>query len=143
MISVHFLGKPFNITVIQVYAPTSNAEEAEVERFYEDLQDLLELTPKKDVLFIIGEWNAKVGSQEIPGVTGKFGLGIWNEAGQRLIEFCQANVLVIASTLFQQHKRRLYTWTLPDGQHQNKIDYISLQPKMEKLYTVNKNKTRT
>ena len=111
MISVHFQGKPFNITVIQVYAPTSNAEEAEVERFYEDLQDLLELTPKKDVLFIIGDWNAKVGSQETPGVTGKFGLGIRNEVGQRLIEFCQENALVIANTLFQQHKRRLYTWT--------------------------------
>ena len=91
MISVRFQGKPFNITVIQVYAPTSNAEEAEVERFYEDLQDLLELTAKKDVLFIIGDWNAKVGSQETPGVTGKFGLGIWNEAEQRLIEFCQEN----------------------------------------------------
>ena len=114
MISVRFQGKPFNITVIQVYAPTSNAEEAEVERIYEDLQDLLELTPKKDVLFIIGDWNAKVGSQETPGVTDKFGLGIQNEAGQRLIEFCQENALVIANTLFQQHKRRLYTWTSPD-----------------------------
>ena len=101
MISVRFQGKPFNITVIQVYAPTSNAEEAEVERFYEDLQDLLALTPKKDVLFIIGDWNAKVGSQEAPGVTCKFGLGIWNEAGQRLIEFCQGNALVITNTLFQ------------------------------------------
>ena len=101
LISVHFQGKPFNITVIQVYAPTSNTEEAEVERFYEDLQDLLELTPKKDVLFIIGDWNTKVGSQETPGVTGKFGLGRWNEAGQRLIEFCQENTLVIANTLFQ------------------------------------------
>ena len=111
MISVHFQGKPFNITVIQVYAPTSNTEEAELEWFYEDLQDLLELTPKKDVCFIIGDWNAKVGSQEIPGVTGKFGLGIQNEAGQRLIEFCQENALVIANTLFQQHRRRLYTWT--------------------------------
>ena len=117
MISVHFQGKPFNITVIQVYAPTSNAEEAEVERFYEDLQDLLELTPKKDVLFIIGDWNAKVGSQETPGVTGKFGLGVQNEAGKRIIEFCQENTLVIANTHFQQHKRRLYTWTSPDGQH--------------------------
>ena len=117
MISVHFQGKPFSITVIQAYAPTSNAEEAEVEWFYEDLQDLLELTPKKDVLFIIEDWNAKVGSQETLGVTGKFGLGIWNEAGQRLIEFCQENALVIANTLFQQHKRRLYTWTSPDGQH--------------------------
>ena len=95
MISVRFQGKPFNITVIQVYAPTSNAEEADVEQFYEDLQDLLELTPKKDVLFITGDWNAKVGSQETPGVTGKFGLGIRNEAGQRLIEFCQENALVI------------------------------------------------
>jgi len=107
MISLHFQGKPFNITVIQVYAPTSNAEEAEAERFYEDLQDLLELTPEKDVLFIIGNWNAKVGSQETPGVTGKYGPGVQNEAGQRLIEFCQENALVIASTLFQQHKRRL------------------------------------
>jgi len=117
LISVRFQGKPFNITVIQVYAPTSNAEEAEVEQFYEDIQDLLELTPKKDILFIIGDWNAKVGSQETPGVTGKFGLGIQNEAGQRLIEFCQENALVITNTLFQQHKRRLYTWTSPDGQH--------------------------
>ena len=117
MISVRFHGKPFNITVIQVYAPTSNAEETEVERVYEDLQGLLELTPKKDVLFIIGDWNAKVGSQETPGVTGKFGLGIRNEAGQRLIEFCQENALVIANTLFQQHKRRVYTWTSPNGPH--------------------------
>ena len=103
MISVRFQGKPFNITVIQAYASTSNTEEAE--RFYENLQDLLELTPKKDILFIIGDWNAKVGSQETPGVTGKFGLGVRNEAGQRLIEFCQENTLVIANTLFQQHKR--------------------------------------
>ena len=117
MISVRFQGKPFNIIVTQVYAPTSNAEEAEVERFYEDLQDLSELTPKKYVLFIIGDWNANVGSQETPGVTGKFGLGVWNEAGQRLIEFCQENALVIANTLFQQHKGRLYTWTSPDGRH--------------------------
>ena len=117
MISVRFQGKPFNITVIQVYAPTSNAGEAEVEQFYEDLQDLLEVTPKKDVLFIIGDWNAKVGSQETPGVTGKFDLGIWNEAGQRLIEFCQENALVRANILFQHHTRRLYTWTSPDGQH--------------------------
>ena len=117
MISVRFQGKPFNITVIQVCAPTSNAEQAEVERFYEDLQGLLELTPKKDVFFIIEDWNTKVGSQETPRVTGKFGLGIRNEAGQRLIEFCQENALVIANTLFQQHKRRLYTWTSPDGQH--------------------------
>ena len=124
MISVPFQDKPFNITVLQVYTPTSNAEEAEVERFYEDLQDLLELTPQKDVLFIIGDWNAKGGSQEIPGVTGKFGLRIQNEAGQRLIEFCQENALVIANALFQQHKRRLYTWTSPDGQHRNQTDYI-------------------
>ena len=117
MISVRLQGKPFNIMVIQVYVPTSNTEEAEVERFYEDLQDLLELTSKKDVLFIIGDWNAKVGSQETPGVTGKFGLGIWNEAGQRLIELCQENALVIANTRFQQHKRILYKWTSPDGQH--------------------------
>ena len=117
MISVHFQGKPFNITVIKVYALTSNAEVAEVERFYEDIQDLLELTPPKDVLFIIGDWNAKVGSQETPGVTGTFGLGVQNEAGQRLIEFCQENTLVIANTLFQQHKRRLYIWTSPDGQY--------------------------
>ena len=103
--------------VIQDYAPISNAEEAEVEWFYEELQDLLELTPPKDVLLIIGDWNAKVGSQETPGVTGKFGLGIQNEAGQSLIEFCQENGLVIANTLFQQHKRRCYTWTSPDGQH--------------------------
>ena len=115
MISVRFQGKPFNITLIQVYVPTSNAEETEVEQFYEDLQDLLELTPKKDVLFIIGDWNAKVGSQETPGVTGKFGLGVWNEAGQRLIEYCQKNVLLITNTPFQQQKRRLYTWTSLDG----------------------------
>ena len=114
MISVRLQGKPFNITIMQIYAPTSNSEEAEVEQFYEDLQDLLELTPRKDVLFIIGDWNAKVRSQETPGVTGKFGLGMRNEAGQRLIEFGQANALVIANTLFQQHKRRLYTWTSTD-----------------------------
>ena len=168
-----FQGKPFNITVIQVYGPISNAEEAEVEWFYAGLQDriekksenesdvtqscptlcdptdcslpcssihgifqarvlewvALELTPKKDILFIIGDWDAKVGSQEIPitelpGVTGKFGLGVQNETPQRLIEFCQENALVIANTLFQQHKRRLYTWTSSDGQHQNQIDYI-------------------
>ena len=113
MISVLFQGKPFNIKVIQVYALTSNAAEAEVEQFYEDLQDLLELTAKKDFLFIIGDWNTKVGSQEIPGITGKFGLGVQKEARQRLIEFCQENV----NTLFQQHKRRLYTWTSPDGQY--------------------------
>ena len=113
-----------NITVIQVDVPTNNAEEVEVEWFYEDRQDLLELTPKKDVLFIIGDWNAKVGNQETAGVTGKFGLGVQNEAGQRLTEFCQENALVTANTLFQQHKRRLYTWTSPDGQHQNQTDYI-------------------
>ena len=110
MISVHLQGKPFNIMVIQVYAPTSNAEKTEVERFYEDLQDLLELTLQKDVLFIKGDWNAN-------GVTGKFGLGVQNEAGERLIEFCQENALIIANTLFQQHKRRLYTWISPDDQH--------------------------
>ena len=124
MILVRFQGKPFNITVIQVCATTSNAEEAEVERFCEDLQDLLELTPKKDILSIIGDWNAKVGSQETPGIRGKFVLGIRNGAGQRLIEFCQENALVIANTLFQQHKRRFYTWTSPDGRHRNQIDYI-------------------
>ena len=117
MISVHFQGKPFTITVIQVYAPTSNAEEAEVEWFYEDLPDLLKLTPPKNALFIIGDWNAKVGSQEILGVTGKFGLGVQNEAGQSLIELCQENALVITHTLFQQRKRRLYTWTSSDGQY--------------------------
>ena len=111
---LHFQGKPFNITVIQAYAPTSNAEEAEVEWFYEDLKDLLEITPPKDVLFIMGDWNAKVGTQETPGVIGKFGLGVQNEAGQRLIEFYHENTLIIANTLFQQHKRRLYTWASPD-----------------------------
>ena len=120
MTSVRFHCKPFNITVIQVYAPTSNAEEAE--QFYEDLQDLLELTLKKDILFIMGDCNAKVGCQKTPGVTGKFGLGIRNEAGQSLIEFCQENALVIANTLVQQHKRRLYTWPAPDSQHRNQID---------------------
>ena len=117
MISVCFQGKPFNVTEIQVYPPTSNAEEAEVEWFYEDPQDLLELTPIKDVLFIIGYWNAKVGSQETPGVTGKFALGVKNEAGQRLTEFCQENALVIANTIFQQHKKQFYIWTSPDGQY--------------------------
>ena len=122
MISVRFQGKPFNITVIQVYALTSNAEEAE--QFNEDLQDLRELTPKKDILFIIGDWNAKVESQEIPGATGTIGLGVQNEARQGLTEFCQENALVIANTLIRQHKRRLYTWTSPNGQHQNQIHYI-------------------
>ena len=117
MISVCFQGKPFNITVIQLYASTSNAEEAEIEQFCEDLQGLLELTLRKDILFIIGDWNAKVGSQEIPGVTSKFDLGGQNEAGQRLIKFCHENTLVVANTLFQQHKRRLYTWISPDGQY--------------------------
>ena len=117
MISVRFQGKAFNIMVIQVYALTRNAEEAEVRQFCKDLQDLLELKPKKDVLFIIGDWNTKVGTQETPGVTGKFGLGVQNEEEQRLIEFFQENALVIANTLFQQHKRRLYTWTSPDGKH--------------------------
>ena len=124
MISVHFQGKPFNITVIQVYALISNAEEAEVEQFYEDLQDLLELTPKKDVVFIRGDGNEKIGSQEIHGVTGKFDLGVQNEAGQRLTEFCQESTLVITNTLFKKHKRRLYTWTSPDGRYRNQIDYI-------------------
>ena len=115
MSSVHFQDKPFNITVIQVYIPTTNAEEAEVEWFYEDLQELLEITPKKDIIFIIGDCNAKVGSQEIPGVTGKFGLGVQNEAGQRLTEFCQKNTLFIANTLSQEYKKQLDIWTSPDG----------------------------
>ena len=140
MISVRFQGKPFSITVIQAHAPTSNTEEAEVEQFYKDLPDLLDLTPKKDVLFITGDWNAKVGSQETPGVTGKFGLGIQNEAGQKLIEFGQENALVIANTLFQQQKRRLYTWTSPDGQHQNEIRLIifSVAKDGEALYSQQK-----
>ena len=138
MISVRFQGKPFNITVIQVYTPTSNAEETEVEWFYEDLQDILELTPQKNVLFIIGDWKAKVGSQETPGVTGKFGLRIRNDGRQRLIEFCQKNALVITNTLFQQHKRRLYTWTSPDGQHRNQIDYIFAARDGEDLYSQQK-----
>ena len=120
-----------------IYAPVSNTAEAEFKWFCEDPQDLLEPTPKRDILFITGDWNTKVGSQEIPGVM--FGLGVQNEAGQRLTEFCKENTLVIANTLFQQHKKRLYTWASPDGQHWNQIDF--LQPKMEKLYTVNKNKT--
>ena len=116
MVSVHLKGKWFNITVIQVYAPASKAEEAEIKRFYEEVyKTFLELTPKNDVLFIIGDWSAKVGSQETAGVTGKFGLGMLNEARQTLIEFCQENALVIANTIFQQHKRRLYTWTSPNG----------------------------
>ena len=139
MISVLFQGKSCNnITVSQVYAPTSNAEEAEVEQFYEDLQDLLELTPKKDVLLIIRDWNAKVGSQETPGVPGKFGPGIRNEARQRLIEFCQENALVIANTLFQQHRRRLYTWTSPDGQHQIRLIIFFAAKDGEALYSQQK-----
>ena len=142
MISVCSQGKPFSIMVIQTNTPTSNTEEAEVECFYEDLQDLLELTPKKDVRFIIGDWNAKVGSQETPGLTGKFGLGLRNEAGQRLIEFCQENALVIANTLFQQHEKTLHMditrWSTPKSDR-----FCSLQPKMEKIYTVNKNKARS
>ena len=122
--SVCFQGKPFNITEIKVHALTSNAEEAEAELFYEDLQDLLELTPQDDVLFTIRDWNAKVWSQEIPGVSGKFGLGVQTEASQRLIEFWQENALIIENTLLQQHKRGLYTWTSPDGQYQNQMDYI-------------------
>ena len=120
MISVHFQGKPLNISVIKVYAPISNAE---VEQFYEDLQDLLELTPKKDVLFIIGAWNTKARTQEIPGVTRKFGLGVQNEAGQSLTVLLR-ECTIIANTLFQQHKRRLYTLTSPDGQHRNQMIYI-------------------
>ena len=123
MISVCLQGKPFSITVIQVYAPIRNAEEAEVDQFYDGLQDL-ELTPKKYVLFIMGDWNAKVGSREIPEVTGKFGLRVQNEAGKRLTEFCQENTLVMTNTLFQQHKRILYTWTSPDGQYRNQMDFI-------------------
>ena len=117
MISACFHSKPFSITVIQAYVLMSNAEEGEVERFYGDLQNVLELTPKKHVLFTIGDWNAKVGSQELPRVTGKFGVGVQNEEGHRLLEFCQENTLVIANTFFQQHKRRLYTWTSSDGQY--------------------------
>ena len=124
MILVHFQGKPFNIRVTQVYVPTTDAKEAEVELFHEDLQDFLELTPPKDVLFITGDRDAKGGSQEIVGVTVKFCLGVQNEAGQRLIELCQENALVIENTLFQQHKTELYTWTSTDSQYRNQIDYI-------------------
>ena len=143
MISVYLQGKPFNITVIQAYAPTGNTEEDELERFYEDLQDLLELTPQKDVLFIIGDWKAKVGSQETPGVTGKLGLGVQNEAGQRLIEVCQENTLVIANTLFQQHKRRIYTCTSPVGQHKIRliIFFAAKDGEALSLEEVSKNKT--
>ena len=124
MISVCFQSKPSNITVIQVYAQGSNAEEAKIEWYHEDLQELLKLTPKKDVLFMIGDWNAKVESQGMLGVAGKFGLGVQNKAGQRLTEMCQENTLVIANTLFQQHKKKLYTWTSLYGQYQSLIDYI-------------------
>ena len=138
MISVRFQGKPFNITVIQVYAPTSDAEEAKDERFYEDLQALLELTSKKDVLFIIGDLNAKVGRQEISGVTGKFGFGVLYEAGKRLMEFCQENAQVIANTLFKQHKRRLYTWTSPDSQHRIRLIIFVAAKDGEALYSQQK-----
>ena len=127
--------------MLRIWALTSNAEEVEVELFYEDLQDFLELTPTKGVLFIIGDWNAKVESQETPGVTRKFGLGIRNEAGERLIEFWQENKLVIPNTLFQQHKRRLYTWTSPDAQHRKQIDYILCSQRWRSPNTVNQNKT--
>ena len=127
MISVHFQGTPFNITVIQAYAPTTNAVEAKVEGFYEDLQDLLELAPQKRCPFHYRELECKIGSQEIPGVTDKCGLGVQNKAGQRLKEFCQENALVTGNTLFQQHKRRLYTWTPPDGQYRNQLDFICSQ----------------
>ena len=140
MISVRFQGKRFNITVIQVYAPTSNAEEAQAEWFYEDLQDIVELTPKKDILFIIGDWNAKVERQETPGVTGKFDLAVHNEAGQRLIEFCQENTLVTANTLFQQHEKTLQMDITRWSTLKSDCLY-SLQPEIEKLYTVSKNKT--
>ena len=133
-----FPGKPINITVIQVYVPTSNAKEVAFEQFYENLQDYRELTPKKDVLFITGDWNAKIGSQEIPGVMGKFSIRIWNEAEQRLIEFCQENALVIANTVFRQHKRRLYTWTSQDGQHRNQINYILCSQRWKALYSQHK-----
>ena len=124
MISVHSQCKPFNITVIQVYDPTSNAEEVEAEQFYKDIQNLLELIPKKDVHFITGDWMQKQKIKKIPGITGNFGLGVQNEAGQRLKEFFQENALVIANTLFQQHKRWFYTWRSPDGQYQNQTYYI-------------------
>ena len=138
MISVCFQGKPFNITVIQIYALTSNAEEAEVEWFYEDLPDLLELIPQKAVLFITGDWNAKVASQEIPRVTGKLGLGAQNEAGQRLTEFSQKNTLVVANTLFQQHKKRLYTWTSPDGNTEIRLIIFFAAKDQEALYSQQK-----
>ena len=138
MIFVRFQDKPFNVTVIQLYAPNSNAEKAEVEQFFENLQDLLELTPTKDVLFIIRDWNAKVGSQETHGVTGKFGLEVQNVARQKLIEIYQKNALIIANIFFQQHKKRLYTWTSPDGQHQNQIHYILCSKDGEAVYSQEK-----
>ena len=141
MISVRFQGKEFNTTVIQAYAPTTNIKEAETEQFCEDLQDLPEVTPKKDVIFIIGNWKVKVGSQEIPGVTGKFGFGVQNEAGQKLTEFCQENAQVIANTVFQQHMRCYYTWTSLDSQYRNQIDYVLCSQRWRRLYTVSKNKT--
>ena len=124
MISVHFQGKPFNIIVIQAYDPTINAKEAEVDQFYKDLEDLLELRSKRDVLFIIENWTAKIGSQEILGITGKLGLGEQNEAGQRLTEFCQENALVMANIHFQQHERRFYMWASRIGQYRNHIEYM-------------------
>ena len=142
MVWVHFWGTPFNITVIQVCAPTTIAEEAEIERFCENLQDLLELTLKKDVLFIIGDQNVKVESQEIPGMTVKFGLGVQNEAGQRLREFCQENTLVIANTFFWQHERRLCTCKSTDGQHWNHLDYILCSWRQRISTQSAKNKTR-
>ena len=138
MISVHFQGKPVNITLIQVYAPTNNSEEAEVEWFYENLQDLLELTPKKDIFFIIGDLNAKVGSQEIPGATGKFGLRVQNEAWQRLTEFCQGNTLVIANTPLPTTQATTLHMDITRWSILKSDGLYSLQPKMEKLYTVNK-----
>ena len=135
MISICFQGKSYKITVIQVHALISNAEETEVEQFYKSLQDLLELTPKKDVLFIIGDWNAKVGSLETPGVTDKFGLGVQNEAGQRLIGFCQEKALVIVNTIFQQHNRGLYTWTSQDGQYRNQLIIFFAANDGEALYS--------
>ena len=140
MISAHFQQKSFNITVIKAYAPTTNAEEAETDQFCEDLLDLRpsRTNTKRDVLFITGDWNAEVGSQEIHREIGMFGLGVQNEAEQRLIEFCQVNALVIANTLFQHHKRRLYTWTSPDGQHRNQVDYILAAKDGEALYSQQK-----
>ena len=142
MISALFQGRPFNITVLQVNASNTNAKEADIEWFYEDLHDLLEPTPQKDILFIIGDWNAKLGSREITGVTGKLGLRIRNEPGQTLTEFCQENAQVIAKTLFQQHKKRLYTWTSPNSQYQNQLDYIICRWRWRCLYSIQSAKTR-